>query len=309
MSEQSGWLSRLSAGLRKTSQSLSTGISDVFIKRRLDDEMLEALEELLIASDVGIASATRVIEALRVEKFDKDVDESEIKQFVAEQLATQLEAVAKPFTVDAEHKPYVVLVVGVNGNGKTTTIGKMAENLKKQGKTVLLGAADTFRAAAIEQLAVWATRADVPLVKGPANSDPASVAYQALEQAQAQHADVVMIDTAGRLHTKDTLMAELQKIVKVLKKRDETAPHAVIQVIDGTTGQNALKQIEAFRDIAGVTGLVVTKLDGSTKAGVIVAIAEQFGLPIHAVGVGEGIDDLQPFTPETYARALVGLAI
>lgn len=307
MNEQS-WLSRLSSGLHKTSQSLSAGIGDVFTKRKLDEAMLESLEELLIATDVGVVTATRVVDALRTAKFDKDVDDYEVRGFLASEIAKELAPIAIPFAIDESIKPYVVLVVGVNGNGKTTTIGKLAQKLSLEGKKVMLGAADTFRAAAIEQLAVWATRANVPLVRGPENGDPASVAYQALEAAKAQQMDVVMIDTAGRLHTKDTLMAELQKIIKVLRKIDPTAPHAVLQVIDGTTGQNALKQIEVFHEVAGVTGVVVTKLDGSTKAGIIVAIAEQFGLPIHAIGVGESIEDLQPFTPETYANALVGLA-
>lgn len=306
MSEQ-GWLSRLTAGLRKTSESLTTGISDVFTKRRLDEEMLESLEELLLAADVGVAGTMRAVEHLRAEKFDKEVDAHEVREVLADEIARQLEKVAQPLILDNEHKPYVVLVVGVNGNGKTTTIGKLAQHFASQGMKVMLGAADTFRAAAIDQLAVWAERAQVPLVRGPENGDPASVAYQSLEAAQAQGTDLVMIDTAGRLHTKDTLMAELQKIVKVLRKLDVSAPHAVLQVIDGTTGQNALRQIEAFKEVAGVTGLVVTKLDGSTKAGVIVAMAEQFGLPVHAIGVGEGIDDLQPFEPQAFARALLGL--
>ena len=306
MSEQ-GWLSRLTAGLRKTSESLTTGISEVFTKRRLDEEMLESLEELLLAADVGVAGTMRAIDHVRTEKFDKEVDALEVREVLANEIARQLKTVAHPLTPDEEHKPYVVLVVGVNGNGKTTTIGKLAQHFTSQGKKVMLGAADTFRAAAIDQLAVWAERAQVPLIRGPENGDPASVAYQSLEAAQKQEIDVVMIDTAGRLHTKDTLMAELQKIVKVLRKLDASAPHAVLQVIDGTTGQNALRQIEAFKEVAGVPGLVVTKLDGSTKAGVIVAMAEQFGLPIHAIGVGEGIDDLQPFEPHAFARALMGL--
>lgn len=304
---ESGWLARLSAGLRKTSQSIGSGIGELFTKRKLDDAMLESLEEGLIAADVGVANASRIVEALREENFAKEVDEHEVKTFLAEEIARQLTPVAKPFTIGDAHKPYVVLVVGVNGNGKTTTIGKLARRLTREGRKVMLGAADTFRAAAIEQLAVWADRAQVPLIRGPENGDPASVAYQALEQAQKQAMDVVMIDTAGRLHTKDTLMAELQKIVKVIRKLDETAPHAVLQVIDGTTGQNALRQIEAFRETAGVTGLIVTKLDGSAKAGVVVAMAEQFGLPIHAVGVGEGVEDLQAFDATEFARALVGL--
>jgi fused signal recognition particle receptor len=303
--EAQGWLSRLSRGLRKTSQALGQNISNVVTKRPLDEEMLESLEDMLIAADVGVSCAGSVIDALRRSRFDKQIDAQEVKAFLAEEIAKRLRPVAAALSVDSAHSPYVILVVGVNGNGKTTTIGKLAHQFAAQGKRVVLGAADTFRAAAVDQLAIWAERAHAPLVRGAENSDPASVAFQAMEAAQKQQADILMIDTAGRLHTKDTLMAELQKIIKVIKKLDPSSPHAVLQVIDGTTGQNALRQIEAFKEVAGVTGLVVTKLDGTTKAGIIVAIADQFGLPIHAIGVGESADDLDAFDPKTFADALL----
>jgi fused signal recognition particle receptor len=303
--EAQGWLSHLSRGLRKTSQALGQSISDVVSKRPLDEAMLESLEDMLIAADVGVSCAASVIDALRRSRFDKQVDATEVKAFLAAEIAQRLQGVAVPFSVDPSHSPYVVLVVGVNGNGKTTTIGKLAHRFANDGTRVVLGAADTFRAAAVDQLAIWAERANVPLVRGAENSDPASVAFQAMEAAQKQQADILMIDTAGRLHTKDTLMAELQKISKVIKKLDPSAPHAVLQVIDGTTGQNALRQIEAFKEVAGVTGLIVTKLDGTTKAGIIVAIADQCGLPIHAIGVGEAAEDLQAFDPKAFADALL----
>lgn len=308
MMRDTGWLSRLSAGLRKTSKSLGEGISGVFTKRKLDNAMLEELEELLIGADVGTQVAVDTVEALRSERFDKEVTDAEVREFLAAHIAGLLEPVAKPLALEGAH-PFVVLVVGVNGNGKTTTIGKLAAKFAGEGRKVMLAAADTFRAAAIDQLKIWSQRAHVPLIHGAEGGDPASVAYQAMEQAHAQGADLLMIDTAGRLHTKDNLMAELAKIIKVIRKIDPTAPHAVLQVIDGTTGQNALAQVAAFRETAGVTGLVVTKLDGSAKAGAVVALAKQFGLPIHAIGVGEGIDDLQPFTAPDFARALVGMPI
>jgi fused signal recognition particle receptor len=302
------WLSRLSSGLKKTSSGLSEGISGIFTKRRLDDAMLEELEELLLIADVGVASAQKLVTELRAEKFDRDVSEAEVKQFLADHIAAQLAPVAVPLTIPEAPKPYIILVVGVNGNGKTTTIGKLAAAFAGEGKKIMLAAADTFRAAAIDQLRVWAERAQVPLVAGAEGSDPASVAFQAVEAAHIQAVDVLMIDTAGRLHTKENLMAELEKILRVIRKRDPSAPHAVLQVIDATTGQNALRQVEAFHDVAGVTGLIVTKLDGSAKAGVVLALTEQFSLPIHAIGVGEGIADLQPFAPQDFARALLGMA-
>lgn len=302
----SSWLSRLSQGLKKTSQGLSDGISGVFTKRRLDDAMLEELEELLIAADVGGAVASEAVEALRAERFDKEITEEEVKTFLATHIADLLRPYATPLDITAA-TPFIVLVVGVNGNGKTTTIGKLAARWKSEGRQVMLAAADTFRAAAIDQLKVWGERAGVPIIHGAEGGDPASVAYQAVERARAEGVDVLMIDTAGRLHTKDNLMAELEKIIRVIRKLDADAPHAVLQVIDGTTGQNALAQVGAFKETAGVTGLIITKLDGSAKAGAVLALARQFALPVHAIGVGESAEDLQPFSPDEFARALVGL--
>lgn len=302
----SGWLSRLKAGLGKTSTAITQGITGVFTKRKLDAESLEQLETLLIQADVGAAAAARIVAGFGKNRMDKEITEEEIKAGLASEIAKLLAPAAKPF-IPGEQKPYVVLVVGVNGNGKTTTIGKFAHWLKGQGHHVMLAAADTFRAAAVEQLKVWADRNACPIITGAENADPASVAYKAIEEARAQQSSVLLIDSAGRLHNKSNLMAELQKIIKVMKKVDETAPHAVIQVLDATTGQNALSQVDVFKAMVNVTGLVVTKLDGTAKGGIVVALAEKFGLPVHAIGVGEGIEDLRPFTAEDYAKNLVGL--
>lgn len=296
------WFKRLSEGLRKTSDS----IGSVFTKRKLDAATLEELEETLILADMGAITAADIVSELAQGRVDKDILEEEIKQLLATGVAKRLAPYAVPLKTD-DSAPCVVLVVGVNGNGKTTTIGKLAHQLVGEGKKVMLIAADTFRAAAVEQLERWAERAKVSFVRGAENADPAAVAYAGLEKARAENTDIVFIDTAGRLHTKDNLMAELAKITKVIKKLIPDAPHAVLQVLDATTGQNALAQVKAFREVAGVTGLVVTKLDGTAKAGIIVALAEQFKLPIHAIGVGEGAEDLQPFIAEDFARALVGL--
>lgn len=295
------WFDRLSEGLKKTSSSLG----DVFTKTKLDQATLDQLEESLIMADMGAATASAVIAELAEGRVDKDISEQEIKAILAEAIARRLAAYAQPLPTVAS--PTVVLVVGVNGNGKTTTIGKLAHQYQTQGKRVMLVAADTFRAAAVEQLQRWAERAGCGFMRGADQADPAAVAYAGLEQALREKADLVFIDTAGRLHTKQELMAELQKIVKVIKKLIPDAPHAVLQVLDATTGQNALAQLKAFREVAGVTGLVVTKLDGTAKAGVVVALAEEFKLPIHAIGVGEGAEDLQPFTAADFAKALVGL--
>ncbi len=300
------WLARLKAGLSKTSSNITEGITGIFTKRKLDAEALEQLETALIQADVGSAAAARIVAAFGKNRLDKEISEEEIRQALAAEMAKLLEPVAKPLTIDANHKPFVVLVVGVNGNGKTTTIGKFARWLKAEGKTVMLAAADTFRAAAVEQLKVWADRNACPFIAGAENADAASVAYRAIEEARAQKCDVLLVDSAGRLHNKSNLMAELQKIIKVMKKVDETAPHAVIQVLDATTGQNAISQVDVFKTMVNVTGLVVTKLDGTAKGGVLVALAEKFKLPVHAIGVGEGIEDLQPFTAQDYARNLVG---
>lgn len=300
------WLSKLTSGLSKTSSNLSSGITDIFTKRKLDDEMLEELEELLIMADMGAGTAANIVADFGEGRFDKEISEEEVKAALAQQITKILAPVTVSLDIHKEHSPYVVLVVGVNGNGKTTTIGKLAHELTSQGHAVMLAAADTFRAAAVEQLTVWGERVGCDVVTGEANADPASVAYRALEEAKAKHIDVLMIDTAGRLQNKANLMEELKKIERVLQKLDDTAPHAVIQVLDGTTGQNAISQVKAFKELVNVTGLVVTKLDGTAKAGIVVALADQFKLPIHAIGVGEGIEDLQPFDAAAFAKGLVG---
>ncbi len=296
------WFSRLSQGLKKTTDSIGA----VFTQRRLDKATLEEFEDTLILADMGAATAASITAELAKGRLDKDLGEDEIRQVLADAIAVRLAPYAQPLPLEAD-TCRIVLVVGVNGNGKTTTIGKMAHRYRREGKKVMLVAADTFRAAAVEQLQRWAERADVPFVRGAVNADPASVAYAGVEKALAEQADIVFIDTAGRLHTKENLMAELAKILKVIRKLVPDAPHHVLQVLDATTGQNALAQVKAFREVAGVTGLVVTKLDGTAKAGIVVALAEQFKLPIHAIGVGEGAEDLQPFNAEDFARALAGL--
>lgn len=299
------WLGKLKGSLSKSSSKLQEGIANIFTKRPLDQAMLDQLEELLIESDMGVSVATDLVENFSRERFGKEVAPEEVRAALAGQVAELLTPVAKPLEIDPALKPHVVLVVGVNGNGKTTTIGKLASKLKAEGKSVMLAAADTFRAAAVEQLGVWAERCDLPLVKGAHEADPASVAYQALEQARAKGVDVLMVDTAGRLQNKANLMAELEKIIRVMKKLDEHAPHTVLQVLDATTGQNALSQVETFRQMVGVTGLIVTKLDGTAKGGVVVALAKKFGLPVHAIGVGEGIEDLNSFQASDFAAGLM----
>lgn len=302
------WLSRLKEGLSKTSSGLSTGIGQLFTKRKLDDALLEELEELLIQADMGAATSARIVAAFGAERYDKEITSEEVKQELSTLIAKEIESVARELAIHSYAKPHVILVVGVNGNGKTTTIGKMANLLKGNGYHVMMAAADTFRAAAVAQLGIWAQRVGCTLVQAEEGADPASVAYRALEQAKASGADVLLIDTAGRLHNKSNLMEELKKIIRVLQKIDADAPHSIIQVLDATTGQNALQQVQAFKEIANVTGLVVTKLDGTAKAGVVVALAKQFNLPIHAIGVGESIDDLRPFTAKEFAEGLVGVA-
>ena len=275
-------------------------------RRLVDDAMLESLEDLLIQADLGVDTALRVTANIAGAWRGRRVSTGELKGALAAEVARIMEPVARPLPLYPQ-KPQVVLVVGVNGSGKTTTIGKLASQFKAAGKSVVIAAGDTFRAAAVEQLQQWAQRAGCGFVRGNDNADPASVAYAGVEKAIADGADIVFIDTAGRLHTKENLMAELSKIRKVIAKLIPDAPHAVVQVLDATTGQNALAQVKAFREVAGVTGLIVTKLDGTAKAGIIIALAEQFKLPIHAIGVGEGAEDLQPFVAEDFARALVGI--
>ncbi len=273
--------------------------------RVLDDAMLESLEELLISADMGVETALKVTANMAEGRYGKRMSASEIKALLAEEIAAILEPVARPMPLYAK-RPQVVLVVGVNGSGKTTTIGKLASQFRAAGKSVIIAAGDTFRAAAVEQLEIWGERAGVPVMKAEQGSDPASLAFDAMARAEAEGVDLLLIDTAGRLQNREDLMAELAKIVRVLRKRDPEAPHNTLLVLDATTGQNALAQVDVFRRIADVTGLVMTKLDGTAKGGVLVALAERVGLPIHAIGVGEGIDDLAPFDPEDFARALTG---
>lgn len=304
---EGGWLARMRAGLSKSSGKLTQGITDLFTKRRLDDESLEELEELLITADLGVATAARVSKRLAKSRFGKQVSPEEIKAALAEEIAEILEPVAQKLEIEPARKPHVVLVVGVNGSGKTTTIGKLAKQYKEAGLTVSLAAGDTFRAAAVEQLKVWGQRTDCPVIARDTGADAAGLAFDALAEARRRGDDVLLIDTAGRLQNKSHLMAELQKIIKVIKKQDETAPHTVLLVLDATVGQNAHSQVEVFREITDVTGLVLTKLDGTARGGVLVALAEKFGLPVHAIGVGERAEDLRPFTADGFARSLVGL--
>ena len=301
------WIGRLKAGLSKTSSKVTQGLVGIFTKRRLDDEALEELEDLLITADLGLPMAARVVGALRRQRFGQDVDSEEIKTVLAQEITAVLEPVAKPLVIQPDRKPHVVLVVGVNGAGKTTTIGKMAQFYKESGLAVTLVAGDTFRAAAVEQLKVWGERTGCPVVSGAANGDAAGLAYDALSKAKQDGTDLLFIDTAGRLHNKNDLMAELQKVIRVLRKLDPETPHDVLLVLDATTGQNAHAQVATFGEMVQVTGLVLTKLDGTARGGVLVALAEKFGLPVHAVGVGESASDLQPFDAAQFSRSLVGL--
>lgn len=302
-----GFFFRLKQGLSRSTQKLGGGLTSVFTKRKLDEEALEELEDLLITADLGPNVAERIIESFRRSRFGAEVTDEEIRDALAEEIATILEPVAKPFEPDPAHKPHVVLVVGVNGVGKTTTIGKMARSFGEQGKKVMMVAGDTFRAAAVEQLQVWGERTNCPVIAGPPNCDAAGLAFEGLKRATAEKADLLFIDTAGRLHNKSALMEELAKVIRVMRKFDETAPHTVLLVLDATTGQNAMEQVRVFRELVNVTGLVVTKLDGSARGGIVVALADSFGLPVHAVGVGEQAEDLRPFEAQDYARGLVGL--
>lgn len=302
-----GFFSRLKEGLTRSTQKLTEGITAVFRKRKLDDAALEELEELLISADLGTEVARRVVGNFRRTRFGNEVTDEEIKQALAEEIASILTPVAHPLRLDPAKQPHVVLVVGVNGTGKTTTIGKLAESYRAQGVRPMLVAGDTFRAAAVEQLQIWGERVGAPVIAGGANADAAGLAFNALTRAKAEGVDVLLIDTAGRLHNKSVLMDELRKIIRVLRKQDETAPHSVLLVLDATTGQNAVQQVRVFKEMVDVTGLVVTKLDGSARGGIVVALAETFGLPVHAVGVGEKAGDLRPFDAGDFARGLVGM--
>jgi fused signal recognition particle receptor len=301
-----GFLSRLKQGLARSTGKISESIGAVFTRRKLDDQALQDLEDVLVAADLGTAVAARVIAAFRRTRFGTEVTDDEIRQTLADEIAKILAPVAIPFELDRSRQPHVVLMVGVNGTGKTTTIGKMAQQYREQGIRVTLAAGDTFRAAAVEQLQIWGQRTGAPVISAPPNSDSAGLAFDALTRARADKADVLLIDTAGRLHNKAALMEELRKMIRVLKKQDESAPHSVLLVLDATTGQNALAQVEVFKEMVDVTGLVVTKLDGSARGGIVVALAEESGLPVHFVGVGEQAADLRPFDPGEFARGLVG---
>ena len=302
----SDFFSRLKSGLSRSAARLTENITATFTKRKLDDEALAELEDQLIAADLGAAVAARIIENFRSTRFGKEVSDDEIRETLAAEIAKILAPVALPLVPDASRKPYVVLMVGVNGAGKTTTIGKLAARYREAGLTPMLAAGDTFRAAAVEQLQVWVTRANAEVVKAPYNTYAASLAHDALSRAQKTGADVLLIDTAGRLHNKTALMEELRKIIRVIRKLDPSAPHAVLLTLDATTGQNAVTQVGIFKDMVDLTGLIVTKLDGSARGGIVVALAEKFGLPIHAVGTGEQLADLREFDAAEFARALVG---
>ena len=306
MTEKLSWFQRLKQGLTKSSSRLTEGLAAILVKRKLDQDTLDEIEELLIAADLGPATAAKLAGDLGKSRFGKEVTDDEVRTFLADQIATMLAPVALPLDPSAS-KPFVVLVVGVNGVGKTTTIGKLAEHYRGQGKRVMMAAGDTFRAAAVAQLAIWGERTGTPVVQKGEGADPAALAYEALERARREDIDVLLIDTAGRLHNKAGLMEELAKVVRVLQKQDPAAPHSTLLVLDATTGQNAISQVETFRSLVKVNGLVVTKLDGSAKGGVLVALAEKFKLPVHAIGVGETAQDLQPFDPQDFARSLMGV--
>ncbi|MEJ2027233.1 MAG: signal recognition particle-docking protein FtsY, partial [Limibacillus sp.] len=290
----------------RSSSKLGEGITGIFTTRKLDDDALEELEELLIQADLGVATSARIAGEIARTRFDKEVSPEEIREALAEQIAPILEPVARPLTVDPARKPHVVLVVGVNGSGKTTTIGKLATQFRAEGKSVMLAAGDTFRAAAVEQLQIWGERTGCPVVAKETGADAAGLAYDAVKRAKEEGIDLLLIDTAGRLHNKADLMAELEKVVRVIKKLDESAPHDTLLVLDATTGQNALQQVQTFKELTQVTGLVLTKLDGSARGGILVALAEKFALPVHAIGVGESAQDLRPIEAKAFARALTG---
>jgi fused signal recognition particle receptor len=301
-----GFLSRLKQGLSRSAGKITESIGAVFVKRKLDDAALEELEDVLVSADLGTEVARRIIAEFRRTRFGREVTDQEVREALAGEIAEILRPVASPLEIDRTRKPYVILVVGVNGTGKTTTIGKMALQYRDAGLRPVLVAGDTFRAAAVEQLQVWGERVAAPVIAGPPNTDAAGLAFDALARARAEQADVLLIDTAGRLHNKAALMDELRKIIRVLRKQDESVPHSVLLVLDATTGQNAINQVDVFKEMVAITGLVVTKLDGSARGGIVVALAQEFGLPVHFVGVGEQAADLRPFDADEFAKGLVG---
>ncbi len=305
--KKKGWFSRLKDGLKRSTTAISSGIGDIFVKRKLDATTIEELEDLLIMSDLGVQVSSAVCTKLSKDKFDKEITPQEVQEALAVEVANMLRPVAKPLEINTGNSPHIILMVGVNGSGKTTTIGKLAKKFQGEGKSVMLAAGDTFRAAAIEQLQVWGQRNNVPVIAGKVGGDAAGLAFDAIQKAKTEKCDVLMIDTAGRLQNKSYLMDELSKIIRVIKKQDVRAPHSTLLVLDATTGQNAVLQAQVFQEAANVSGLIMTKLDGTAKGGVLVAIAERFKLPIHAIGVGESIDDLQSFDADDFSKMLVGL--
>ena len=305
--EKGSWLSRLRDGLSKSTKRVTENITGLFTKKKLDQATLDELEDALIQADLGVAVAARLVEKLGRERFGREIGDEEVRSAFAEDIAEILAPAAVELAIDPARKPFIVLVVGVNGSGKTTTIAKLAHLYKSEGRKVMMAAGDTFRAAAVEQLKVWGERAGVPVIAKEAGADAAGLAYEAVERAQRDGCDVLLIDTAGRLHNKTNLMEELAKMVRVIRKLDASAPHSCLLVLDATTGQNAHSQVETFRSLSPVDALVLTKLDGSAKGGVLVALAEKFKLPVVAIGIGEGIDDLRPFEARAFARGLMGL--
>ena len=301
------WFAKLKQGLSRTSDKLTTGVASVFTDRRLDEAALEELEDLLIMADLGPGAAAELAGNLGKSKFGKNVTAEEVREALAEDIAGMLAPVAVPLEIDTTKRPFIILTIGVNGAGKTTTIGKLAHSLKADGKSVMIAAGDTFRAAAIEQLQEWGKRANVPVVASESGGDAAGLAFEAVQRAQAENIDVLLIDTAGRLHNKSNLMDELRKIVRVIQKLDATAPHETLLILDATTGQNAHAQVKTFKEMANVTGLALTKLDGTAKGGVIVALARDYDIPLRLVGVGEQADDMRSFDPKDFARGLMGL--
>jgi fused signal recognition particle receptor len=299
-----GWFQRLKAGLTKTSSRLSQDITGIFTKRKLDAATLQELEDLLIQADLGVETAMRITDALAKDRHNKEITPEQVRAVLAAEVERTLAPVAKPLQIDDADRPHVILVVGVNGTGKTTTIGKIAQRLAQDGKKVMLAAGDTFRAAAIDQLKIWGERTGAEVVARSVGADSAGLAFDALKRAKEENCDVLLIDTAGRLQNKQALMDELEKVLRVLRKIDARTPHQVLLVLDATTGQNALNQVEVFKDKAGVTGLIMTKLDGTARGGILVAISAKFGIPVHAIGVGEGVDDLSQFDAGEFARAI-----
>ena len=301
---RTSWFQRLRTGLAKTSSRLSEGITSLFNKRKLDAATLDDLEDLLIQADLGLETATAITSAIGKGRFEKGISAEEVKDILADEVEKVLLPVAKPLVIDRARRPHVVLIVGVNGTGKTTTIGKLADRFRREGLTVMLAAGDTFRAAAIDQLRIWGERTGAPVIARAVGADASGLAFDALKSAKEQAIDVLLVDTAGRLQNKQALMDELEKVIRVIRKLDPEAPHDCILVLDATTGQNAIAQVDVFREKAGITGLVMTKLDGTARGGILVAIAAKHRLPVHAIGVGEGVDDLQPFDPKDFARAI-----